>query len=423
MLVRLSQTREYLRESLWFIPTVSVLSAALLSQVVPWLDRGYSRPFTNFFEFGGADGARLMLSTVAASVLSMTVLVFTLTMLVLQLAANQLSPRVMRMFLRDRQNQLVLAMFIGTYVYSLLALQRVRGETDGGVPVATTWLGLAFGLLSVAAFVYYIHHMAQSIRASTVIGHVGAETRASIERLYPESFATEPERSIAPPDREPDQLVQWPHEAGVVTRLDPDRLLEIAERCDVVIALIPMVGDFIGHDATIMQVWGELSEGDTQALVSALSVARERTLHQDASFGFRQLVDIAERALSPGINDPSTAVQVVDQLHDLLRRLAPRAIPGAQRVDDAGRLRLILPRPDWADYVALAVDEIRLYGMSSLQVVRRLRYLLEDVRSIAPIARHPPLARQLALLDAGLRVGFELDADRETAGTAGRQGH
>jgi uncharacterized membrane protein len=209
----------------------------------------------------------------------------------------------------------------------------------------------------------------------------------------------------------------------VITRPDPDPLLEIAERCDVVIALIPMVGDFIGRDATIMQVWGELGEGDTQALVAALSVARERTMQQDASFGFRQLVDIAERALSPGMNDPTTAVQVVDQLHDLLRRLARRVIPGAQRVDDVGRLRLILPRPDWADYVALAVDEIRLYGMSSLQVVRRLRYLLEDVRSIAPTARHPPLDRQLALLDAGLRVGFELDADRETARIAGRQGH
>ena len=415
MRLPLPWVREYLRESLWFIPMLGVAAAIVLAQLVPWIDHGYATPFSDFFAFqSGPAGARLLLSTIAASTLSLTALVFSVTMLVLQLATNQLSPRVMRTFLRDRSNQVVLALFIGTFSYSLLALRLIRPEDNGGVPTATAWLGFALALLSIAAFVYYIHHMAQSIRASTVLASIAAETRETIRRQYPEAVLDEPREPIVTPGGAPDHVLCWPRTAGVTNRIDVEMLLNFARERAVIIAVAPLVGDFVPQDAPIVSIWGALEDDAMGTLIGAFGMGNERSMEQDAAFGFRQLIDIAERALSPGINDPSTAVQAIDRIHDLLRLLATREIPAAEHVDDAGDLRLILPRLGWDEFVALAIDEVRLHGAHSLQVVRQLRHVIEDVQSALPPSRRAPLAHQLALLDAGLRYGFELEDDRES---------
>lgn len=422
MRLPLPRVREYLRQSLWFIPMLGVTAAIVLAQLVPWLDRGYGTPFSDLFAFqSGPAGARLLLATIAASTLSLTALVFSVTMLVLQLATNQLSPRVMRTFLRDRPNQVVLALFIGTFSYSLLALRLIRPEDDGGVPVATAWLGFALALLSVAAFVYYIHHMAQSIRASTVLASIAAETREAIQRQYPGAALDEPRQPIVTPGRPADYVLQWPRTAGVVIWIDVEFLFNFACERAVIIAVAPMVGEFVPQDAPIVSVWGALDDDANGTLIGAFGVGNERSMEQDVAFGFRQLIDIAELALSPGINDPSTAVQAIDRIHDLLRLLATRAIPAAERVDDAGDLRLILPRLDWDEFVGLAIEEVRLYGKHSLQVVRQLRHMIEDVQAGAPPSRSAPLTRQLSLLDAGLRSGFELEEDRESARALGQR--
>ncbi len=422
-----------LRSRLWVIPGVFAVGSAVAAFVLVPLDRLIDRSVSGTLSAvlfsGGPDSARLVLSTIAAAMMTFTGLVFSVTMLVLQLASSQLSPRVMRTFLRDRINQAVLGLFVATFLYSLLVLREVRSQVDGPEFVPSISVSVAYGLLiaSVLSFVAYIHHMAQAIRATTVIRSVADETRAAIDRLYPEGAAAEAEPPPPElPDRVPDLVVTLDRTHGVITSVDDDRLVGLASEEHAVVQLLPVVGDFVPTGAPLLRVWlpGDIS--DPTALATrfrgAVQVGPERMMTRDPAFGFRQLVDIAERALSPANNDPTTAVQALDELHDLLRRLAIRVMPSEFRLDEDGGLLCVLPRPGWADYVALALDEIRQYGSSSIQVARRLRYLLQDLEGVAPAARQAPIARQLRLLDAALATNFTLPEDREAASQASPSG-
>ncbi len=187
---RVQAVRESIRQSLWFIPALSALGAVLLGMILLAVDRRLSGSATSIFLYGGsAEGARSVLSTIAQSMLTFTGLVFTITMLVLQLASSQLSPRVMRTFLRDRSNQAVLGLFVATFVYTLVVLREVRAGVDGTVafvPGLSIWVGFALLLGSVGAFVFYIDHMAHSIRATTIIARIASETRQALEHMYPD---------------------------------------------------------------------------------------------------------------------------------------------------------------------------------------------------------------------------------------------
>ncbi|MEX1336449.1 MAG: DUF2254 family protein, partial [Candidatus Limnocylindrales bacterium] len=193
-----------------------------------------------------------------------------------------------------------------------------------------------------------------------------------------------------------------------------------AQDHSVTVELLYMIGDFVPSGAPLVRIWRKpaMSAGQelsTEALSQAIEIGGERSMSQDPAFGFRQIVDIAERALSPGTNDPSTAVQALDELHDLLRRLARREFASPSRLADDGSLLLRLPRPDWPDYVALALDEIRQYGAGSLQVARRLRYLLLDLKAVAPAHRQWPLDRQIRLLDEAIAARYDSADDRRAA--------
>ncbi len=416
--LRLQALANYLRESLWAVPALGIVLSVVAVEAMPRVDLALGAP--PWFEVG-RESARSLLSTIAQAMITVTGLVFSITMLVLQLANQQLSPRVMRHFLRDRNNQVVLALFIATFTYALLALRKI-GPEEGDVPTLTVWVGFLLTIASVGAFVHYIDHMAQAVRPGTVIEGIARETREALDRLYPHGTREEAPKEAGLPPTEPDVVLCWERQPGIVTGVDDRKLEAIATEEQAVIALVPRVGDFLPHDAPFLRAWGPLSEEARERLPRTLIVSRERTMRQDAAFGFRQLVDIAERALSTGVNDPTTAVQAVDHLHDLLRRLATRHIPASHRADDQGRLVLVLPRPDWEDYVSLAVDEVRIYGMGSTQIQRRLRYLVEDVLSVAPAYRRPALLRQSTLLDAGLEEGLALEGDRETASQPSPQG-
>jgi uncharacterized membrane protein len=404
-MVELQAVRERLRQSLWFIPTLFAVGAALLGAVLLAVDRDLALAGSAAaFAFGGtAEGARSVLSTIAQSMLTFTGLVFTITMLVLQLASSQLSPRVMRTFLRDRANQLVLGLFIATFVYTLVVLREVRTPVDGSegfVPAVSVWAAFVLLLASVGAFVYYIDHMAHAIRASTVIDNIWTETQAAIDRLYPERLgraAPAAEPSFPADDSGPPLPAPV---AGVVTGVDEAGLLEAVEQADRRLQLLHRIGDFVPSGAPLARHWGAWDDGALDAVRRAIGLGRERTLHQDAAFGFRQLVDVAVRALSTSTNDPTTAVQALDRIHDLLRRLAERQIPSPVRMDEDGVPRLILPRPGWDDYVRLGLDEIRLHGAGQVQVVTRLRALLDDLATVASGDRLLVLRDQRARLDA-----------------------
>ena len=404
-MVWLHALRDRLRLSLWFLPGLFAIGAAVLAVVLVYVDDQLSaEPGTLFFMFGGtADGARSILSTIAQSMLTFTGLVFTITMLVLQLASSQLSPRVMRTFLRDRGNQVVLGLFVATFVYTLLVLREVRSpveDDDRFVPALSIWVAFTLLLVSVGAFIYYIDHMAHAIRASSVITSIWAETVAAIDRLFPERVGAEAVADDAPPTgrTRPDLVLKSPG-AGVLVAVDEEKLVKAASRDDRMLELLPSVGDFVPEGAPLARLWGEWDRDAADDVRAAIGLEEERTLDQDAAFGFRQLVDMAVRALSPGTNDPTTAVQALDRIHDLLRRLALRHFPSPFRSDGDGTVRLVLPRPDWDDYVRLGLDEIRDSGKSQIQVTRRLRQVLEDLASIAPADRQPVIAEELDKLD------------------------
>ena len=405
----LQSLREHLRLSLWFVPSVLTIAAALLALLLVAVDQRRAVDGSEFlFSFGGSpEGARSVLSTIAQSMLTFTGLVFTITMLVLQLASSQLSPRVMRTFLRDRGNQVVLGTFVATFVFTLLVLREVRTPIDGSdafVPAISVWVAFALLLASIGAFVWYIDHMAHAIRASTVIANIWTETVKAIERLYPERVGVQAGDTDWAPSNPPGIVLKSP-KAGVVVRVDEAALLEATAGDDRVIELCPRVGDFIPQGAPLVRLWGAWTRDTAEEVRDGVAIDGERTMDQDAAFGFRQLVDVAVRALSPGTNDPTTAVQALDRIHDLLRRLAQREIPSPIRSLD-GRVRLILPRPTWDDYVQLGLEEIRLAGATQVQVIRRLRAILDDLATEVPDDRRAALRgerRELELLLTGGR--------------------
>jgi uncharacterized membrane protein len=406
-LPRLAHWRDVLVENLWLLPGAGVAAAVGLSVLLTTIDERLEADVTGWYLFrGGPEGARSVLSAIASSIMTFTGVVFSVTVLVLQLASSQFSPRVLRTFLGDRRTQAALAVFVGTFVYALLTLRSVRGASDGVtefVPSLSVWFAVVLAGASVATFVYFIHHVSQSIRAVNVLARIGDETRESLEKLFPEGLGGEPDVPDAQrPVGSPSLAVLHDGSSGVTVAVAAERIWELACAAEVTVALVPMLGDFVPHRSVLFEVWGDASRLDVDALAAAVAIGRERTFMQDPGFGFRGIVDIAERALSPGINDPTTAVQAIDQLHDLLRRLCTRRFPDPVRVDEQGISRVVLPRPDFDAYVRLALDEIRAYGHGSVQVVRRLRFLLEDLLSIAPPGRCGELQLQLRALDAAL---------------------
>jgi uncharacterized membrane protein len=422
---------ERLRESLWLVPTLWVLGAVGLAQASLAIDSRVDTDTDAFYMFyGGPESARAVLSAIASTMMTFTGLVFSVTILVLQLASSQFSPRVLRTFLRDRPSQMCLGIFVGTFIYALFGLRNVHDpteEADLQVPSLTVWLGIMLAVVSVGAFIYLVHHIAQSVRAVTVLHRVGEETRKRLSRLYPEGLGDEAEDPKARrPHGPPTLLVPWDRASGVLEAVDEDRLWKLVTDADVTARLTFMVGDFVPHGHPLFEIWGNpanLADLDLEALLDATSMGGERSMRQDVAFGLRQIVDVAERALSPGINDPTTAVQAIDQLHDILRRLTLRRYPDASRTDERGRLRLVLPRPDWRTHVRLAFDEIRNSGHASLQIMRRLRFMAEDLLDVAPAFRREALQEQLALLDASIRRSFPDRSDADLARSSSPQGH
>lgn len=397
MLVRLTVWVGSLRARLWLIPTIGAIAAAATAWLLVTIDRSLASDAGGFFVFGGGpESARSILSTIAAAMLTFTGLVFSVTMLVLQLASSQISPLVTRTYLRDRKNQVVLAVFVATFVYALLVLREVRsGAETEFVPSIAVWWAFVLLLASIGAFIFYIDHMAHAMRVETVVRRVGDETRAAIERCYPDPVGSSPTVDLPVPPVT--AVVPAADRPGTLQAIDVPALERLARDAGGVIEIVPTVGDAVPSGAPLARVRGD-ARVDAEAVRGALAIGDGRTMDQDPAFGLRQLVDIAVRALSSGTNDPTTAALAIDAIHDLLRRLGQRAIPGPQRVDEGGALRVIVPVRDWGDLVRLACAEIRTYGSDSIQVLDGLRRMLDDLEATVPDDRRAVLRRQRDLL-------------------------
>lgn len=387
-----------LAQQFWVIPAACAAGAVTAAVLLTQLDGALGGEHLPFLFPGGPDGARSVLSAVSSSMIAFTGLVFSITIVVLQLTSSQFSPRVLRNFLGDRGNQLSLGVFVATFTYALVVLRSVRGADEGEPFVPRVAVTAAFGLLltSIGVFLYYIDHIANSIRAVSIIEGIAKETRATIDRNYP---VDGPEGRTQPPLPAAHHDAGWTVRApgpGVLTGVDVAALIRLAESADAVIVLRHPIGAFVRTGTAVFDVRGATGRVADDELLATITLRRERTLDQDVAFGFRQLVDIAERALSPGVNDPTTALQVIDQLHDLLVRLATRPTPAAGHVDADGRCRVVVPVREWGDYLDQAVDEIAHYGTDAPRVLRALEGMLDDVADAAPEDRRAEALRKRA---------------------------
>jgi uncharacterized membrane protein len=429
--VRFGQLRESLRSSLWFVPAVCVVLAAAAAQALVQLQPGS----TTWLFGGGPESARTLLSTLAASMITFLGLTFSITMVVLQLTSSQYSPRVLRTFLRDRQSQWTLGIFVATFVYVILVLREVRGDAsdiERFVPGAAITFSFVLLLASLAMFVAYINHMAQAIRPESIISQVADETRSLVERRpllgandgeqHPEDHLRCLEASHAR------AATVCSSREGVLQSIDVDRLVAIAGDAGAAVVARVRIGEYVRDGAPLFRVHPSggatppLEDGVADRLRSSLGLGRDRTMQQDVAFGLRQLVDVGIRALSPSINDPTTAVQVIDRLHGILAQLGVREWPSKVRTDRSGDVRVVLLEPDWEDMVHLAVDELRQYGSGSLQVLRRLHAALDDLSACVPEPMRPPLQEQLTLLRAAAERSFPDAADRRLAGQPDPEG-
>lgn len=373
----------------WVLPFAIVLAALALSWLLPWIDQSASTQLPYVFE-GGPDGARSLLSTIASAMISVTGLVFSITMVVLQLAQSQFTPRLLDSFLADRTTQATLGVFTASFVYALAVLRTVRGSSEGieqFVPQLSVSVAFLLVLAAVAMFIAFIHNITTTVQVATVISRVGERTRELVEEQFgdPDDEGHGFGPTWSPEEGEARIPLTLHGRDGTVDFVDVPRLVALARSHDVVVHLEVHLGDFVASGQRIGTVWGreDLADDALRSFSRGLGLSRTRTMTQDISFGLRQLVDIAERALSPSMNDPTTAVQVMDEVHVLLRMLAMRRTISPYIVDEDREVRVAHQPPKFADLLDLAVDEVLHYGKDGLQVPRKLEAMLIDVLEVA----------------------------------------
>lgn len=413
--------------SLWFVPTLMVTAAILLAFALVFLDAGISHDWLRDYPllFGaGSDGARGMLTAIAGSMATVAALIFSLTLSTLAQVSSQYTSRVLRNFMRDRANQVVLGFFVSIFVYCLIVLRTIRGGNEGGfIPSLAVLMGLVLALVSIGVLIFFIHHMATAIQASNIIRHATEETHAAIGRLFPDQLGAEADPAQARELLGQVGELRWlpvPARAtGYVQSLDEDELLNMARKLGGVVRMEHGIGGFVARGAALVSLaryeqesvmlTGEL----TRQVNDYFSLGSQRTIEQDAGFGLRQIVDIALKALSPGVNDTTTAIIGIDHLGALLAQLADRRFEAPLRADQQ-RVRIIAVRPTFEKYVATAFDQIRLSADGNAAVYLRLLTALATIGQRTRTAeRRQALCQQAALIAEAARRTLPTDYERE----------
>jgi len=409
------QLRHFVAHSLWVAPSISLPAALLAVRLVYRLDEALGLEASIHPE-----GMRTLLGTLAASMFTFVVFACSALLIAVQLASAQLTPRIIAFVFRDPAIKLSLTLFVFVFTFSLAVLIRITST----VPLLSSYVATYGFLLSLVVFLYMVDHVGKALRPSGALRRVGSLGRSVIEDVYPRTFVEYRETladSLAVPRAEPGRTIVSPRD-GAVLAFDVEGLRELARQNDCVIELVPQVGDFVALGDPLFRVSGgktELTAGD---LSQSVAIGQERTPHQDPTLAFRIMVDIASKALSPAINDPTTAVLAIDQIHHLLRNVGNRCLDDERVRDGAGRLRLVYRTPDWQDFVDLAVTEIRHFGGESIQVARRLRAMLENLIQCLPRERAARLQDELDLLNRSAERFFPEPEDRALADVSDLQG-
>jgi uncharacterized membrane protein len=417
-----------LRESLWFLPTLIVLGAIGLAVGLVELSAAVGEETLARWPriFGvGADGSRSMLSAIAGSMITVAGVIFSITMVAVAQVSTQYSPRVLRNFMRDRVNQSVLGVFVGIFAYCLVVLRTIRGGDEGAfVPSLAVLMGVVLAMVGVGVLIYFVHHVATILQATEIVARIASDTGAAIDHLYPERGAADGDAAAADPGSFAEVCLVVPARAtGYLQAVDTARLVRLAREGQLLIRLRHEPGDFVIAGQPVAECVsrregaGEADPSQWRETVEAASgcfrVSTYRTFEQDAGFGFRQLVDVALKALSPGINDTTTAVTCVDYLGALLVRVCDRRL-GLEHRDEHGALRVRSTGPSFESLLDLATDEIRQHARGNVSVLGRQLDILGLVAGVTRNPqRHRAILRKIELVRgsaaATVRAGPDLD--------------
>lgn len=378
---------DYVRSSLWFVPAAMAVAAAALAFASSAIDQVLPEQVTGKLPLvfsGRPDGARTVLSTIATAMIGVAGVVFSMTIVSLQLASSQFGPRLLRTFLRDRGNQVVLGTFLSTFLYCIIILPAVDA-TPGHifVPRVSVTLGVLLATLSLGMLVYFIDHVAQSIHADAVLWAVSLELNESIDQLFPAEVGDDDAShgGDQPPAHEGKCESAVPATAsGYVRFIDAEALVRIAAANELMVSVEARPGHFVVPEQRLATVWSNDTQRATQLLPqlgSAFSLGVHQTALQDVGFGFEQLSEMALRALSPGINDPTTAIHCIDRIAEAAARLVARPWPDPWRTDSHRRGWVAIPPIGLAEILDHMVVPIARVAGVHFPVWQRLLQTLE----------------------------------------------
>lgn len=408
--------RHIARTSLVLWAGLSLVAALVAAPLVLWLDRATGIVVLHYTP----DGARSVLGVFVGSMLTFIVFILSATLIVVQLASGQSTPRVVAMVLATPRVKIVLGILTFTFIYTLAALARVEDR----VPDLHVSVAIFLNVSCLIVFFQFVHQLSTGLRPASLIQLVAARAEGVIDDVYPLPFDP---KHVEQPTKEllqgmATQTIALARPSGVVVAFSASELTRLAIAGNVVVEMVPQVGDFIAKGDPLFRVYGDSRPITAEQLNSCVAIGNERTIEQDPRFVFRILVDIASKALSPAINDPTTAVYALDHIQHLLAFIGGRHLDEGQFRDSDGKLRVVYGTPDWTDFVMLAVSEVRQFGAASIQVHRRLRAMLEHLIEILPESRRLALSDELKLLNSSIRRSFDDDEDQRRAGVADFQG-
>ena len=413
------KTRQYLKGSLWFLPLLGGIAGAVLGLLEPVITRGITVPLA--LEYS-ASTASSLLSAIVGATAALTGFVVTVSVLVVQMATSSLSARYMRLWYRDKVLQVLLAMLVGTFTFSFTLLAGVEENSVPNVGVTVTGVLMAADMFLFLFFLDRFVHRLRPVAVAAIAAAAGRSAFDSAVRATKGPDAPEVVRGQLEFPGEPTVVVRS-RSAGSIQAIDTARLVRFAQQHRCTLVLNHAVGDFVPAGATVIRVYGGArgDERDEDRLRRMVVLGVERTIEQDPAFAVRIMVDIAIKALSPAVNDPTTAVQVVNHLGDLLHRIGATDFR-SEPPQRAGTGRVLVAVRGWDDYLALGVTEIRAYGASSVQVARRLRAMLEELHGAVLPQHRAAVEDELARLDAAVALALASSPDLDRAGGSDRQG-
>ena len=416
---RVYRASSYVRSALWIVPFVAIVLVLLVAPLLRWLDTWLGWRLSGL----GVAGATALYETVISLTLSFLVFTFGSLLVAVQIAGGQLTPRIIATtLLRDNVVRYSVGLFVFALIFAVMALDRLEGRVHELVALITAMLGIA----SMATFLFLIDYAARLLRPVSILARVGNEGLTVVHSVYPNLVGQVGEEAADTVDDNlpagARRVVVHEGRSEIVLAVDIARLIREARWADGVIEIVPRVGDFVASEDPLFVLYGGAGAIDNRTLRTSVAFGPERTMEQDPMFAFRILVDIGLKALSPAINDPTTAVLALDQLQRLLRAVGRRHLGSARVRDAAGETRLVLRTPDWEDFVHVACHEIRMYGAGNIQVARRMHAMLATLLSSLPPHRHGALVEERGRLAATITRHYDLPADLALAAEADSQG-